>query len=103
MDNERIKLAATFYNNLGIGLVLVGAVVPYFTLWRPLSEFLYAFAAGIRPLPPPAEESVVLFPTLGIAVSGMALAVACRFLANHKIKKWQEPSRRRSRDNASDY
>ena len=31
-DNERIKLEAAFYNNIGIGLFVAGAVVPYFAI-----------------------------------------------------------------------
>jgi hypothetical protein len=28
-DNERIKLRATFFNNLAVGLILAGVLIPY--------------------------------------------------------------------------
>jgi hypothetical protein len=31
-ENERIKLGATFYNNLAVGLTITGLIVPYLTL-----------------------------------------------------------------------
>jgi len=88
-DNERIKLEAAFYNNIGIGLFVAGAVVPYFAIWRPISDFFYALATGIRPLPPPTEESSILFPTIGIALTAFVLALAFRFVADRKIKRLQ--------------
>jgi hypothetical protein len=32
-ENERIKLRATFYNNLAVGSAVAGLLVPYIALW----------------------------------------------------------------------
>src|SRR5438045_8909465 len=37
-DNEQIKLKATFYNNVAVGLVLAGAIIPYLSLIAHLRE-----------------------------------------------------------------
>jgi len=37
-DNERIRLRATFYNNLSVGCLVAGALVPYVALGRVLAE-----------------------------------------------------------------
>ncbi|HEV3111766.1 MAG TPA: hypothetical protein VGY99_14870 [Candidatus Binataceae bacterium] len=37
-DNERIKLRATYYNNIAVGLVLAGCLIPYLALVRGIGE-----------------------------------------------------------------
>jgi hypothetical protein len=37
-DNERIKLRATYYNNIAAGLALAGCLIPYLALVRGIGE-----------------------------------------------------------------
>jgi hypothetical protein len=37
-DNERIKLRTTFLNNISVGCVIVGILVPYLTLIQGRSK-----------------------------------------------------------------
>jgi len=39
-DNERIKLRATWYNNVSVGLFVAGVFVPYLTLFQKLPEHM---------------------------------------------------------------
>jgi len=36
--NERIKLRATFFNNVSVGLILAGCLIPYLALVQRLGE-----------------------------------------------------------------
>jgi hypothetical protein len=41
-ENERIKLKATYFNNLAVGLALAGVFVPYLAFaqtWQPIHGF----------------------------------------------------------------
>jgi hypothetical protein len=37
-DNERIKLAATFINNLGVGIALAGGLIPLFLVIQAMDR-----------------------------------------------------------------
>lgn len=37
-DSERIKLRAIFYNNIGVGLILAGVLLPYLAIYPKLGE-----------------------------------------------------------------
>lgn len=37
-DSERIKLRAIFYNNIGVGLILAGVLLPYLAIYPKLNE-----------------------------------------------------------------
>jgi len=39
-DNERIKLRATFYNNIGVGLIVVGVLIPTLRALPAIGQFL---------------------------------------------------------------
>lgn len=39
-DNEGIKLTATYYNSLSVGLFVAGGFIPYFAFFQRLGEFL---------------------------------------------------------------
>lgn len=39
-ENERIKLRATFFNNLAVGLLVAGALVPYLVFIQGAGEFV---------------------------------------------------------------
>ena len=38
-DNERIKLRVAFYNNIAVGLMVAGFLLPLFAFWAKLHEF----------------------------------------------------------------
>jgi hypothetical protein len=64
-ENERIKLKATFYNNLAIGCLLSGVVAPYVLLmYAPLD----VFASMIT--------RYVLGGMIGCAICGLLLRLA---------------------------
>jgi hypothetical protein len=39
-ENESIKLRATFYNNIGVGLLLAGCLIPYLAIYYKLAELI---------------------------------------------------------------
>jgi hypothetical protein len=54
-DNERLKLKATFYNNLAVGSTVGGVLIPLFGLYqnKPLSVLFAPFFT----FPPPEPSS----------------------------------------------
>jgi hypothetical protein len=46
IHNERIKLTATFYNNLAISAVVAGVIVPLFSRDEKVLEFQWLFMFG---------------------------------------------------------
>ena len=38
VDNERVKLKATFYNNLAVAFIVTGCVVPYLSFVGKMAE-----------------------------------------------------------------
>jgi len=87
-ENEQIKLLATFCNNVAVAIFVAGVIVPYFALYRPIFEFLYALAAGVEPLP--SLEGSVVWPATGIAVLAFAVAMLFRQFADYVIRDLQD-------------
>ncbi|MGU3387203.1 hypothetical protein ACLBYG_22025 [Methylobacterium sp. D53M] len=48
-DNERKKLKATFYNNIGAGMMLGGFLVPYLGFVGKIGSIVASFQAGHWP------------------------------------------------------
>jgi hypothetical protein len=44
-DNEAIKLRATYYNNLSVGMAIGGVLVPYLAFFQRISEIEPALIA----------------------------------------------------------
>jgi hypothetical protein len=42
-NNERIKLKAMYFNNISVGLVVAGALIPYLAIAQRASEILELF------------------------------------------------------------
>jgi hypothetical protein len=64
-ENERIKLGATFYNNLAVGLTITGLFVPYLTLVQGtfearvmLADFLHGNFSQFSQLGPLAYKLI---------------------------------------------
>jgi hypothetical protein len=81
-ENERIKLKATFYNNIAVGLIVAGALLPYLALIQKVSEL-----NGRLHLDPDGYK--IGFVALGF---GVALWCSWRFrrAANTEIAKLQD-------------
>ena len=45
--NERVKLDATFLNNLAVGLVLAGIFLPLFSLFRSTPDEILPFVFSV--------------------------------------------------------
>jgi hypothetical protein len=84
-DNERIKLRATFYNNIAVGLWVAGALVPYIAIFRIFQAPFKALMLG-QPLPPAADQYEVLFSILTLMAAGW-LAMRFRRRADAEIQK----------------
>ena len=65
-DNERVSLKATFYNNISVGCLVAGAIVPYLALGRVLAQF-----QGMVPSQIPSME----VRNFGVAILGVAIAI----------------------------
>jgi len=57
-DNERIKLRATFFNNLSIGLFLAGFIVPYLTAMGKADEIEQFFRDWLQTGPQLSDPQV---------------------------------------------
>jgi hypothetical protein len=85
-DNERIKLRATFYNNISVGCFLTGFLVPYLTFIREgnearviIANFLHGNFSQFSELGP-----------LGYNVFAMFLAfVGAAIMRGGPTTKWQ--------------
>jgi hypothetical protein len=58
--NERVKLRATFYNNLGAALIVAGGLVPYFALGRFVPSVRQIFGESNPPVPNDADFGIPL-------------------------------------------
>jgi hypothetical protein len=47
-ENERIKLRATRFNNISVGLFLAGVLIPYLAFVREVPELSYQLASIIK-------------------------------------------------------
>jgi len=76
-DNERIKLKATFCNNVAAGSLVGGAAVPYVSFFQKIASH-QTFS-----LTTPSEWSAI-----GAAILiAFAIAIVFRWEANSEIKK----------------
>ena len=74
-DNEKIKLTATFYNNVAVGATITGSIVPLLAYARELVQDDDAFT--------PVEIAV----TFLVILVAASVAVVCRIQANALISK----------------
>jgi hypothetical protein len=47
-ENERLKLRATFFNNIAVGIVVAGLVIPYLAIYPQLDDFTDWVTAWVR-------------------------------------------------------
>jgi hypothetical protein len=71
--NERIKLEATFFNNVGAGALIAGGIAPAFPFYQNY-PFLDVLIREGRLLPLPSNMATVAL----ISVWCIVLAVICR-------------------------
>ena len=76
--NERMKLRATFYNNVAVGATITGAIVPFLAHARELLQKDDEFTT---------TEMVV---TLLVILAAATVAVACRHYADRVISSVQD-------------
>lgn len=87
-DNERIKLRATFYNNMGVGIALVGIFYPVLNVLPVVGKFLGELAFGRAAWSLDSVQQVLT----SVVVFGAAvrIAVALRRAADEEIAKIQD-------------
>ena len=87
-DNERIKLRATFYNNLAIGLFVAGVLLPYFAVLTKvpdMHQWMAAYRAGTANFP-----GLDLLKALAVLISlcaAFVVALLCRNFADRENSK----------------
>jgi hypothetical protein len=87
-ENERIKLRATFYNNVAVGLVITGMFVPYLTIIQSeLPNFRIIFEAFRAGNPSQYEPPLVKLFAILLAFGSAAIF---RLGANTEIAKLQD-------------
>jgi hypothetical protein len=74
-NNEKLKLKATYFNNVAVGATITGGIVPFLAYARELVQADDRFT--------PTELGITV---LIIAVAGL-VAAACRFQANSTLSK----------------
>jgi hypothetical protein len=89
--NERLKLAATYWNNVSAGLTLTGLIIPYLALNYWIAD-LIAWAPdwlnGQASFSDPAIVAAVS--TLVAAVAAYIAASVCRSFADRLLLKLQD-------------
>ena len=78
-NNERIKLRATFYNNLAAASAVTGLVVPYLALYP---KFFMRDA-----WPTASFTDVITHEVAFSIVLAAAVCIACRLMADYWIAK----------------
>ena len=89
--NERLKLAANYWNNIAAGLTLTGLIIPYLALnyWIvDLIAWVPDWLAGQAKLSDPAIVAAVS--TLVATVAAYVAANACRSFADRLLTKIQD-------------
>ena len=89
--NERLKLAATYWNNLFAGLMLTGIILPYLALnyWIvDLIVWVPDWLDGQAKLSDPAIVAAVS--TLVATVGAYIAASICRSFADRLLQKLQD-------------
>jgi hypothetical protein len=89
-DNERIKLRATWDNNVSIGLFLGGAIIPYLALGQnpELQQKLYDWGHG--KYQPTDMDGRKLFVVAAALVIALATSWIFRVTAHREIQKIQD-------------
>jgi hypothetical protein len=79
-ENERIKLRATFYNNLAVGAAVTGLLVPYVAIW---ARFVRAS--------PSAELTELISPDAVLSMIGaLLLTILFRMRSDAWIRSLEE-------------
>ena len=89
--NERLKLTATYWNNISAGLTLTGLIIPYLALnyWIvDLIVWVPDWLDGQAKLSDPAIVAAVS--TLVAAVAAYVAASLCRSFADRLLMKLQD-------------
>ena len=77
-SNEKIKLKATYFNNVAVGATITGSIVPFLAYARELVQSDDQFT--------PVELGITI---LLIMVAGL-VAAACRLQANSTLSKLED-------------
>ena len=89
--NERLKLAATYWNNISAGLTLTGLIIPYLALnyWiADLIAWVPDWLDGQARLSDPAIVAAIS--TLVAAVAAYVASNLCRSFADRLLIKIQD-------------
>ena len=89
--NERLKLAATYWNNISAGLMLTGLIIPYLALnyWIvDLVAWVPAWLEGQAKLSDPAIVAAIS--TLVATVAAYIASSLCRSFADKLLIKIQD-------------
>lgn len=73
-DNERIKLRATYYNNISVGVAVAGVLVPCLVLYNQQIDVS-------------SQQGLVAFTTILVALVG---ALLLRRAADHEIRQIED-------------
>ncbi len=84
-DNERIKLTATYFNNLAVGLFVAGSAVPYFVFFARFAEIVATF----RKTGQPTSGWPLLAAFVGM-IAAFLLALLFRHVADLEIQKLED-------------
>jgi hypothetical protein len=90
-ENERIKLRATFYNNIAISLVIVGTAIPSFAVFFRAYEFgkwLNRWQTGVAGID--RDYVVGVAAVLASMAAAGAFAYLFRQMADNEIKKIED-------------
>ena len=87
-ENERIKLRATFYNNLGVGLTLVGVLYPTLNVTPAISKFIADIALGQASWSSDSAEQVLI--SLIVFIATNLIAIVLRRAADEERGKVQD-------------
>jgi hypothetical protein len=89
--NERIRLRATFLNNLSLGASIAGALAPCVALWAQLPEFLlwtYRWWSGYAEFIP--HEIGRLMILAGGTLLAIVFAIELRKRADREIRRVED-------------
>jgi hypothetical protein len=86
-ENERVKLRATFHNNIGVGLTLVGVLFPTLNVMPVISKFLADLAFGQAAWSLDSVKQILI--SLVVFVANL-VAIVLRRAADQEIGKIQD-------------
>jgi hypothetical protein len=89
-ENERIKLRATWFNNISVGLLIAGFIVPYLSTVFPnateIGQFLEDWLGGKLTSPDVLKFILLVAPFVVAFGAGVAFRVG----AGQEIRKFQD-------------